>query len=88
MIIGASVGLYLHCGIIRHLLHWIIVNILRGIIWTLHKTDNYYRPEPKPTPNKYAPLARSYKNQGIPTSEEALAKLFNNPDITIKGVAK
>jgi hypothetical protein len=86
MLIGFGVGVYLHFSYARHAIHWLIIQVLRGVIWLLHKTDPLYR-EPKkitPKPDKaVAPPARDYSKNGVEVSDAELAQYLKNPAVSV-----
>ncbi len=83
MSLGFGSGAYLHCHLIRHWVHWLIIQALKCLIWFLHKTDPKYKaatPRVKPTTT---PLIKN--KGGIGVSEGDLSQwLSKNPDLTIE----
>jgi len=83
--IGFAAGVYLHFSYARHAIHWLIIQILRGFIWMLHRTDPLYR-EPKTMikPDKTTPTIT--RKPSPDNSEKQLADLLSNPDISIRKI--
>ena len=87
MAIGFLTGVYLHFSYARHAIHWLLIQVLRGVIWLLHKTDPLYR-EPKritPKPDKTTTISpiKDYKKQGLEVTPDELMEYLKNPDISV-----
>ncbi len=99
VIIGACIGLYLHNHRTRHIVHWLLIKLLRSFIWIFHKTDPLYdeldnfdyhdiEPEPEPPKVKKIKPAKSKRAKGvIPNSVEAteqeLKDWTRNPEVSV-----
>jgi hypothetical protein len=84
MAIGFGVGVYLHCAIVRHATHWLIIKLLQGFIWLLQRTDDYYQ-APKVAKSKSATTTKDYSKQGLEVEPAELEKwLSKNPELSIQ----
>ncbi len=87
--IGFSMGTYTHCHIARHLINSLIVKILLGFVWILHRTDPRYQ-EPKTAKiTKHFALAdvrqsdKDFSHRGVNVSQEDADSMLNNPDVSV-----
>lgn len=80
---GFVIGVYLHCHLIRHWLHTLIIKLLQGIIWLFQRTDFYYKPPKpgKPKPKVAVPPDNEIR-EGIEVETAELKRwLDKNPDL-------
>lgn len=85
VIAGFCLGAYIHSHRTRHIIHWLIIKVLRGFIWMLQRADYYYK-EPKTRKSKPAsvPPVFADKKDGIEVGDEELKKwLAKNPELSV-----
>lgn len=83
-IVGFALGAYLHNGLIRHAVNWLVIKVLRGFIWSLQVSDPKRQ---KPENNRPISLTKSNKTARL-TPEQLEDLLRNNPDITIAPIKR
>lgn len=88
IIAGFIIGTYLHSIHFHHIIHWTIIKILQGITWLFIRTDPMYKMPKRISPklDKIAHISdcsRDYSKGGVAVSEQDLARMLNNPDISV-----
>ena len=82
IIVGFGIVVYIHCPTIRHIIHWLVIKLLQGIIWLLKKTDLKWR-EPKVSKGEL-PVANVKGTSELAVTDKELSKLLKrNPDLSI-----
>lgn len=80
IISGFLLGTYIHSNHVRHWIHTLIVYVLRGIIWLLHKFDNLYEP-PRQV---ITPVIKTSKDNDVEIESDELKRILkNNPELSV-----
>jgi len=88
IIAGFALGIYIYNHLIRHWINWFTIQLLRGFIWLLRKTDPLYETPQTRKPEIAKPdkpnWVRDYNRKGIEVKENELKQMLENPEVSVE----